>query len=156
MGNDARTYRPGLARAGEALPGATNGPTPGGPDMLGRVLAGISDALVTLDRDWHYTYVNPRAAEIAGLPGEAVLGRTIWELFPAVLGTELESACRTALASGQIQSFEYYYPPFDRWLEQRLYPTPDGLTILSTDITDRRRAEQKLRESEAELRSWLA
>src|SRR5579884_883398 len=100
------------------------------PPLLERMLAGISDAFVTLDRDFRYTYANPRAAEFSGRAVQEMLGRTLWELFPAVLGTEMEAACRRAVAGGRPERFEYYYPPFDRWFEQRLYPTREGLTIL--------------------------
>jgi PAS domain S-box-containing protein len=116
---------------------------PNGFDTLERVLAGISDAFVTLDRAWRCTYVNPRAAEFSGLPAEAMLGRTLWELFPAVLGTDMEAACRRAVATGRTERCEYHDAPLDRWFEQRLYPTADGLSILSTDITDRRRADER-------------
>src|SRR5206468_11762572 len=80
---------------------------------------------------------------------------SVWELFPAVLGTELEFACRRAVATGTPQQFEYYYPPFERWFEHWLHPSGDGLTIISTDITERKRADQELRRVKDELAAEL-
>ena len=45
---------------------------------------------------------------------------------------------------------ENYYEPWDRWFENRIYPSPDGLSIFFHEITERKRAEQAARES-AEL-----
>ena len=72
-----------------------------------------------------------------------MLGRTIWELFPAVLGTEMETRCRVAVGNGKPAQFEYYFPAFDRWFEQRLYPSESGLAIFSADVTDRKRAGEE-------------
>lgn len=41
---------------------------------------------------------------------------------------------------------EEYYPPFDRWFENRIYPSSEGLTIYFTDITDRKRAERTVQQ----------
>ena len=37
---------------------------------------------------------------------------------------------------------EAFYPPYNRWFENRIYPSADGLTIYFHDITERKRAEQ--------------
>ena len=108
-----------------------------------RSLDSISDAFAQLDTEWRYTYVNARAAQIFGMLPENMLGRTIWELFPAVLGTEMETRCRVAVENGKPAQFEYYFPAFDRWFEQRLYPSESGLAIFSADVTDRKRAGEE-------------
>src|SRR5262249_55417287 len=92
---------------------------------------------------------------MAGMRVEDMLGRTVWELVPAVLGTEMESACRRAVASGTVQRLESYDALLGRWFEQRLYPTADGLAILSSDVTERRQAEQALGQREAEFRAMF-
>ena len=50
------------------------------------VLASISDAFSALDRQWRYTHVNEKVAELAGLPKEKMIGRVIWEIFPEAVG----------------------------------------------------------------------
>src|SRR5581483_3650056 len=47
---------------------------------------------------------------------------------------------------------DYHFPTFDRWYENRFYPTPQGLLFLTTDITERRLLDQKLREGERRYR----
>jgi PAS domain S-box-containing protein len=152
MHDDSRTVHTGPPPRADAPAIADNGKAAAEAGLVERVFAGISDAFVILDRDWRYTYVNPRAAEIAGRTVADMLGRTVWELFPALLGTEIEGSYRRAVAGGVAQQFEYHDAPHDRWFDQRLYPTSDGLAILSIDVTERRRAERALRESEARFR----
>lgn len=43
---------------------------------------------------------------------------------------------------------EEYYPPYDRWFENRIYPSKDGLSIFFSDITDRKKAEQAMHKTQ--------
>ena len=49
---------------------------------LVELIGGLDDPFVVLDRDWRYTYANARAAEVPGLPVEAMIGRSCWEVLP--------------------------------------------------------------------------
>lgn len=117
------------------------------------VLARISDALVVLDRQWRYTYVNLQAQRICGLEGVTVVGKNIWDLDPCLIESHLYSACHRAIRD-QIQvEIEEYYPRYERWLECRICPVRSGLTILFSDVTQRRAAAQMLRLREKALHS---
>ena len=115
------------------------------------LLAGISDGFVVLDRDWHYTYVNDRAAVLMGMCREDLLGRNAWELFPDVVGEIPDREMRRALAEQRPTSFEYFHPEWQRWFENRVYPTPDGLSVFFNEITERKQAEQVLQQAHAAL-----
>jgi PAS domain S-box-containing protein len=52
------------------------------------------------------------------------------------------SGC-TAMNLGQPASYEFFFPPLDTWFEQRLYPTPFGLSQFSVPIDERKRREQE-------------
>src|SRR5207302_9850119 len=52
------------------------------------VLASISEAFSALDRNWRYTHVNDRIAELAGWQKEKMIGQVIWEIFPEAVGSE--------------------------------------------------------------------
>ena len=52
-------------------------------------------------------------------------------------------------------TIEDFYEPFDRWFENRIYPSPDGLTIFFTDITQRKKVELALQESENHIKTIL-
>jgi len=114
-------------------------------DLLDR----ISDALVGLDSDWHYTYVNRRAAELFGRTPEELLGRHIWTEFPEGVGQPFHLAYERALAEQVFIQIENYYAPWERWFENRIYPSSDGLLIFFHEITERKRAEQAAQDSAA-------
>lgn len=104
----------------------------------------ITDGFVALDRDWRYLYVNARAAEMFGRRPRDLVGKHIWTEFPEGVGQPFHRAYERALAEQKPVYLEEYYPPWDRWFENRIYPTPDGLTILFQDITERKRTEAQL------------
>ncbi len=112
------------------------------PDVE-QVLARISDAFVILDHQWRYTYVNDKLAELAGMNKEDFLGRSIWE-FPDTVNSLIYTELHRAVAEQVTVNFEYFYPEWHRWLENRVYPSENGVSILITDITERKRSQQLL------------
>jgi PAS domain S-box-containing protein len=115
------------------------------------VLETISDAFVALDRAWRYTYVNRAAENLIQRRREEVIGRTVWEIFPEFVGTRFESGYRRAMEVGAIVQFEEYYAPLNTWFEDAVYPSPEGISIYTRDITDRKQAEATLAKALAEL-----
>jgi len=55
-------------------------------------------------------------------------------------------ALHRAMEAHEFAEFEEYNAAFDSWLQVRAYPTEDGLAIYMQDISERKRAEEKIRE----------
>lgn len=109
---------------------------------ISRMLGRVSDGIVALDRDWRYTYINEQAAALFGrLPGD-LLGKHIWTEFPEGIGQPFHLVYERAVAEQQVVTFEDYYAPWDRWFENRVYPSPDGVTIFFHEVTARKQAER--------------
>jgi len=116
------------------------------------VLASISEAFSALDRNWRYTHVNDKVAEMAGWPKEKMIGQIIWEIFPEAVGTEFYEKCQRVMHLREPSHGEFFYKPWGRWMETRIYPTKDGVVIFRADVTERKKQEQLTHEREAKLR----
>ncbi|MGY1822534.1 SpoIIE family protein phosphatase [Geodermatophilus sp. SYSU D00079] len=119
---------------------------------VARVLEAMNAAFFALDREWRFTYVNAEAERVLGRPREELLGGDIWELYPAAVDSDFEVNYRGAAATGEERVFEAHYPaPLDAWYEVRAWPGPDGLSVYFLDVTERRAAQARARDSAARL-----
>ncbi len=121
-------------------------------ERLETTLASITDAFFTLDRDWRFTYLNAEAERVLRRSKEELLGRSIWDEFPAAVGSTFEREYRRALAEDVTVGFEEYFPPLEAWFEVRAYPSPEGLAVYFRDVTQRRADREALRLSEERFR----
>jgi len=111
-------------------------------DSTQNILERVTDAFVSLNDVWQFTYVNAKAGEIFGRAPEELLGKHLWSELPQRVGQTSRQACYQALAD-QVPAFvEEFHPSSNRWYEYRIYPSKDGLSIFFTDITERRRLEE--------------
>lgn len=114
-----------------------------------KTLTSISDGITTLDSNWCYTYVNKQAGKFVGRTPESLMGKHIWTEFPDVVSLSFYNACINAFKSQEANISVEYFSSYGKWFENRIYPTPDGLTIYFTDITEKKEIEKALVESEA-------
>jgi PAS domain S-box-containing protein len=116
------------------------------------ILESITDGFFAVDRDWRFTYVNREAERLLQRPRGELVGRCVWDEFPAAVGARFEREYRRAAEESTTAQFEARYPPLDAWFDVRAYPTADGLSVYFSNVTARKRAEERLRESEERYR----
>ena len=95
------------------------------------------------------------AIRAIGKSREQILGRTLWELYPDIVGTELDYQYRRAMDERLAVVFDFHYEVLDTWWANRFYPTPEGLAIFATEITERKHAEALLDAREQEFRAFV-
>jgi len=125
-------------------------------DLLHDVLERVADGFVALDLDWRYTFVNQRGAKLLGRDKpEDLIGRHIWTEFPEGVGQPFARAYERAMSSQQPVILVDHYAPWDRWFENRIYPSADGLSVYFTDVTGRKTAELAMQRNEELLRHFF-
>lgn len=112
--------------------------------QLHNMMERISDGLVAFDRDFNYSWVNKRGAELLGKKAEDLIGKNYWVEFPEAKGTSFANAYVKAMNSQKPMEIIAEYPAWNRWFENRIYPSEDGITIFFSDITERMKKEHEL------------
>ena len=113
-------------------------------DLDSSLLDRITDGFVALDQDWRFVFVNSQAAAILGCDRHELLRKNVWDEFPVLALEPFYQACHQAMAQQTAAQLERYSAKLDKWIENRIYPAPDGLTIFFTNITERKTTEARL------------
>jgi PAS domain S-box-containing protein len=107
-----------------------------------RLLEAMPAGFYSLDAQWRFLHVNAQAERLLGLSRDELLGRVIWDAFPAAVNGIFEESYRRAVATGEPVAFDAHYPaPLNGWYELRAWPTPDGLSVYFIEVTERRQAQ---------------
>ncbi|GEM_PF-1856540 len=106
------------------------------------VLEGITDAFVALDSEWRYTYVNKEAERLLQRPRERLLGRNIWDVYSSAINGPFHVACHEAMRNRTMVCFEHHSGTVDKWFENRVYPSQNGISVFFHDVTERKHREQ--------------
>lgn len=105
------------------------------------LVEGLPQTFVAFDPQWRFIYVNRHAEEELGRSREALLGRTLWEVVPEIVGTRFEAELRRAATERVAVGFEAYYHPARTWYEVHARPCEHALVVHARNITARKRAE---------------
>lgn len=128
------------------------------------IYASAPVGLAVLDRELRYVRVNKRLAEKIGVPEKDLIGKTVRQVVPGIAPT-LEGIAKRVLETGEpeldveVSGVAPSQPGKHRFWKDSWYPLKDtdgnvaGLNVVVEDITERRRAEEALRESEEKFRS---
>jgi PAS domain S-box-containing protein len=117
------------------------------------ILESVTDAFVSLDSEWRFTYVNPQSERVLRTRRGELLGQTLWAALPGVMGSRFEEEYRRVAAERMPRVFEEFFPPLDLWFEVHAYPSEDGgIAVYFRDITERKTRERQA----AELTEQLA
>src|SRR5580658_10243627 len=75
---------------------------------LDALLEGIGEGFFALDANWRFTAFNRSAEALFGLSRADVIGKTIWEVSPGIVGTEFERRYRQVMSERTRLEFEAY------------------------------------------------
>jgi PAS domain S-box-containing protein len=118
------------------------------------------DFIFIVDKDFKIQYANKYATHALGREKEGIVDVPLVELFPGKEAERMVENLRRVFATGVPLSAEnlFSFPEYEFWLHTILVPLRDEKGVatsvmgLSRNTTDRRKAEEALRESEARYR----
>jgi signal transduction histidine kinase len=115
------------------------------------IVASISDGFAVFDSEWRILYVNGPGAQLARRPASELIGRNLWTMFPAAVGTEFWVKMHEAMHDQRPLHFEHESLDGKRWFEHTVYPSYEGVTLYTRDITDETRARTDLEAAKAQI-----
>jgi PAS domain S-box-containing protein len=117
------------------------------------VLESMPDAFVSFDANLRYTYINTNAEHLQGRRREELLGKDVRILYPDAESYKTISRYEQVIREQKPTTSISYHAGFDRWVEIRAFPTPDGVSVFYKDVSAQVKAEGALRESEEKYRN---
>jgi PAS domain S-box-containing protein len=122
--------------------------------LLNSILESTPDFIVVKDREGRYVAINSNAANFLGKPSEEIIGKDDLELLPNA-AREMMAKDRQIMATGIAETYEEDISPDETpttFLTTKV-PWRDnqgnivGVIATTRDISDRKQAEQKLRQT---------
>lgn len=115
-------------------------------NRLTGTLNSITQAFIICDSEWIITHLNRQAETLIQRSRDEVLGGILWEVVPGAHGSLLQQEAMEAMKSRESRSFEEFVEPLDALMAVTLYPSSDGLMIFFDDVSEKRKAEQRIEE----------
>jgi PAS domain S-box-containing protein len=112
------------------------------------ILESIADGFFAVDHDWKITYWNTAAEKMMSMPRESMVGKYFWDVYGDVRDLDFYTYYLQAMDTGEVVHFEDYYPAMQLWFGVSAYPSDQGLSVFFKDITDDKRRNEALAESE--------
>lgn len=112
--------------------------------QLQNTLASITDAFFSLDKNMCFSYANEQAANLLERPRSALLNHLPVSNTAIDADGSFSRQLERAMLSQQMTAFEFWFASRELWLDVRIYPAAEGLTVYMRDITRRRREQEEL------------
>ncbi len=109
------------------------------------IIESITDGFAALDKEWKYIYVNHHQFFPDDLTPRDVIGKSVWDIYPGVVGTFVHDEFHRAMEERIPVHFECPSSFDDSWFEVTIYPFDDGICCYFKDIAEKKKYEQEMK-----------
>jgi len=128
-----------------------------------RLFEGTGTDNIVISIDGVYLMMNEKGAERLGGKPEDFVGKSVYDTFPRDAADVYVKRFRDVAESGETKTYEdlVELPGGNRWFLTNMWPVkdPDGsitsIQLISHDITERKKTDEALRQSEQRFRSLV-
>ncbi|MDB5061928.1 MAG: domain S-box protein [Mucilaginibacter sp.] len=113
-------------------------------DKMYETLESITDGFITLNNKLKITYWNKEAERILCIKREAVLLKSLWEIYPYYRNLQIFKQFKQSLKHKETVKFEQYIAPLNKWICFNVYPGVESLTVYFQDITSQKHGEEQI------------
>ncbi|TVQ05955.1 MAG: PAS domain S-box protein [Balneolaceae bacterium] len=110
------------------------------------ILESIGDGFFAVNQNFIVEYWNNKAEDLLLTPKEKILNQNLWDVFDKNLAQVSFQQYSIALKEHTDLKFEDYYEPIGRWFDVNVYPSANGISVFFKDITERKKADEYLKE----------
>jgi diguanylate cyclase (GGDEF)-like protein/PAS domain S-box-containing protein len=118
------------------------------------ILESVQDGIFIVDARWRFTHMNEKAEELLHSTAADLVGRRVDKILEP-LASDLLPEMRSVLNNGMPVERTQFFPATNTWIEIRIQPAMREVVVYLRDVSDRKRAEVLLRDSERRLRLLL-
>ena len=112
----------------------------------------MTEGFTLIDSDWRITQMNAEGVRLSRRTPLEMIGKNLWEIWPEVIGTELETVYRRVMATRVANTLEQdikFSDGHTTSLALTAYPMLDGgLAAFFRDVTERNAAAEAVRVSQ--------
>jgi PAS domain S-box-containing protein len=116
-------------------------------DKYQELAESISDVFFALDKNLRYNYWNKASEKLTGISAEKALRKSLMEIFPDnEARKQIKDMYLLTIKEKKSQHLIVGYPGDELIVHEiSSYPTKEGVSVFVKDITEHKRAEEKLR-----------
>ena len=114
-------------------------------------LDNMLEGIRIFDFNFRYLYVNDACVKQSKHSKEELLGKTLMEIYEGIEETEIFKTLQQCMNEriSKHPDIKFTFPDKSTgWFELSIQPVPEGIFVLSIDITKRKKAEEKIKSSE--------
>ena len=124
-------------------------------NKISEILESIQDNFYVIDYNWNYVYINKQSANAVNMEPQDFIGQNHWKMFPQYVGTVMEENFFAAMEKREVRQFKIYSPYNNNSFLDTVYPSTEGITIIGTNITVRKKAETELERANQKINEIL-